>query len=106
MEPINNGEFRDEKGRFTEGNNYSQGRPKGSVSPITKVKQIFEENPEKFEAFVNAYMTDEKNLKHVVEMLDGKPHQATDVTTGGDKITFMPSEIMEKNDIRTEDTDQ
>jgi len=51
------------------------GKPVGAYSPITRIKQIFKENPEVFDQFVLAYMKDEKNRKHVVEMLDGKPDQ-------------------------------
>lgn len=65
-----------------------EGRPKGSISPISRIRQIFNENPERFEAFLESYLTDEKNHKHIVEMLDGKPFQRTDVTSGGDKINI------------------
>ena len=33
------------------------------------------------------------------KMAEGNPKQDTDVTTQGDKIMFMPSEIMNKNEI-------
>lgn len=58
--------------------NYA-GRPKGSISPITRVKQIFEEDPDKFSEFIDGYIKDPQNRKHVVEMLDGKPKQALDL---------------------------
>jgi hypothetical protein len=54
------------------------GRPKGSISPITRVKQIFEDNPAEFEAFIKGYLEDPNNRKHIVEMIDGKP--------GGDTV--------------------
>lgn len=55
------------------------GRPKGSISPITKVKQIFEDDPEEFEKFVKNYIKDPNNRKHIVEMIDGKAKQAVDL---------------------------
>lgn len=58
-----------------------EGRPEGSISPITRLKQIFKENPEKFEKFVQDYGEDPMNRKHIVEMIDGKPKQ----TLAGDK---------------------
>ena len=51
------------------------GRPKGSISPTNRIKQIFENNPELFETFVMEYINDPSNRKHIVEMLDGKPAQ-------------------------------
>lgn len=56
------------------------GRPKGSISPITRIRQIFEESPEAFEQFIKGYMEDPDNRKHLVEMLDGKPKQALDIS--------------------------
>jgi len=58
--------------------NYA-GRPKGSISPITRVKQIFEEDPDKFEEFITEYIKDPANRKHIVEMIDGKAKQALDL---------------------------
>lgn len=49
------------------------GRPVGSISAITRVKQIFEESPAEFEDFIRAYIKDPSNRKHIVEMLDGSP---------------------------------
>ena len=55
------------------------GRPKGSVSPKDRIRQMFESNPEQFDDFLDEYIKDPQNKKHVVEMLDGKPNQSTDV---------------------------
>jgi hypothetical protein len=52
------------------------GRPKGSLSVIGRLKQIYQDNPEKFEAFVLRYAENQENDKHQVEMIDGKPKQA------------------------------
>ena len=54
-------------------NGNALGRPKGSVSPITKVKQIFEQNPEFFQEWLLEYIKDPSNRKHIVEMIDGRP---------------------------------
>lgn len=49
------------------------GRPKGSLSVIGSIKQIFEENPDQFQDFINKYLKDPKNRQHIVEMIDGRP---------------------------------
>ena len=81
--------LRDENGRILPGQESLNpaGRPVGSVSPITRLRQIWEEDPEDFENFVREYKKDAQNRKHIVEMLDGKPVQKTDITSGGDKLT-------------------
>lgn len=78
-----------------------KGRPKGSISIIGKIKQKFEENPEYFEEYVSEVLADDKLRKVVIEQLDGKPHQTQDITSQGEKIVFIPSEIANKNDIET-----
>jgi hypothetical protein len=88
-EPESNGVIRDEKGRIVAGSAplNPDGRPEGSVSPITRVKQIFAENPDKFKEFIESYIEDPANRKHIVEMIDGKPKQDTDITTNGQALT-------------------
>ena len=51
------------------------GRPKGSISVMTKLKQIYQNNPEEFDAFIDRYRKNPDNDRHQVEMLDGKPKQ-------------------------------
>ena len=81
-----------------------KGRPKGSVSIVAKIKQKFEENPEYFEQYVAEVLEDDKLRKEIIQQLDGKPHQTQDITSGGEKIVFIPSEIANKNDIETDAT--
>jgi len=57
----------------------SKGRPVGSVSPITAIKQVFDKDPTLFKAFIREYMQDRNNLKHIVEMIDGKPRQSGEI---------------------------
>lgn len=73
------------------------GRPKGSISPITRVKQIFQEKPEFFEEFITEYITDPANRKHVVEMLDGKPMQKTDITSDGEALQPLLVKFIDGN---------
>ena len=51
------------------------GRPKGSLSVIGKIKEVFAENPEIFEDFIKSYMENKNNQRHIVEMIDGRPSQ-------------------------------
>lgn len=87
MEPTENGIKRDEKGRIVPGSGplNPSGRPEGSISPITRLKQIFNENPDDFEAFIKRYKENPLNEKHIVEMIDGKPKQDVnlDATVNG-----------------------
>lgn len=55
------------------------GRPKGSISPKDRIRHMFELNPSKFDEFLEDYLDDPNNRKHVVEMLDGKPNQAVEL---------------------------
>ncbi len=84
---------------FTKGDpriNYA-GRPKGSISPITKIKQIFEEKPEVFQAFVTEYMADPANRKHLVEMLDGKPRQNIGLDGGETGLAIQFANVFNKD---------
>lgn len=73
------------------------GRPPGSISIITRVKQIFQENPKQFESFVRGYVKDERNRKHIVEMIDGKAKQEVDLS-GNLNLSMDPEKkkIIEK----------
>lgn len=75
------------------------GRPKGAISIIKAVKKKFEDNPEAFEEFLERYINNPQNEKHVAEMIDGKPQQKTDITSGGERIVVMPPEIIQKNNL-------
>ena len=56
-----------------------RGRGKGTISAIAKVKQKFEENPKMFQEFIDEYIKDPANRKHIVEMIDGKPKQTNEL---------------------------
>lgn len=78
-----------------------EGRPVGSISVIARIKKEFREHPEKFEEFLDRYLNNKQNEKHIAEMIDGKPFQKMDMTSKGEKIAFIPSELMEKYEIDT-----
>lgn len=87
-EPEKTGDNRNEDGTFKKGfSGNPNGRPIGSISVIDKLRQIYTESPEKFEAFVKRYAENEANDKHQVEMLDGKAPQKTDITSNGETLT-------------------
>jgi len=62
------------------------GRPEGTISPKQRIIAMFKENPETFDEWLEDYITDPRNRKHVVELLDGKPHQSVDLTTMGKEL--------------------
>lgn len=49
------------------------GKEKGTLSPKATIRQMFKENPERFNEWLEEYIEDPNNRRHVVELLDGKP---------------------------------
>lgn len=62
------------------------GRPRGSISPKERIKEMFYANPQDFDEFLERYLNDKMNYRHIVELLDGKPHQSIDHTTMGKEL--------------------
>ena len=98
----NQDKSRDELGRLLPGQSSlnPKGRPKGTITVIGRLKQIFEEDPEKFEKFIKDYSEDPNNRKHITEMIDGKPKQ----TIAGDsenplRIITVDKDLAEIHDI-------
>lgn len=61
------------------------GNPNGRpISPIKRIKEMFKENPDQFDEWLEEYLEDKQNRKHVVEMLDGKPKQVNTNKVEGD----------------------
>jgi len=70
--PVTN---RRKDGTFGANNNANpSGRPVG-LTVVGKLKQMFEENPADFEAFVLRYKENPNNERHLTEMIDGRPKQ-------------------------------
>ena len=65
------------------------GRPVGSISALSRLKKEFREHPEKFDEYMERYISNPANEKHVMEMLDGKPMQNANVDLG---VTFKLDE--------------
>ena len=53
-----------------------KGRP---ISIVKKIKEKFAADPDTFDKWINDYLGDRQNKKHIVEMLEGKPQQHTTV---------------------------
>jgi hypothetical protein len=83
--PKENGVIRDEKGRIVPGSPplNPNGRPQGSVSIITKIKQIFEDQPEFFDTYVAEVLADPKLRAEIIRQIDGAPKQQVDVESKG-----------------------
>lgn len=77
------------------------GRPVGSKSLKTYIREKFERmTDEEREEFLEGL-----DKKVLWEMGEGKPETKTDITSGGEKLTFGISEaIAKKNDIITKDS--
>ncbi len=56
------------------------GRPPGSISIIGRIKQIFEEDPERFEGYVEDVLKDKTMRKDITAHIDGKPKETVEVT--------------------------
>ena len=88
--PIKPEPKRDELGRFGPGNNANPaGRPPG-VSFTERIKEIFLNDPKKFEATCKYYMDDPRMKELLWKMIDGMPKQQI----GGDKDS--PIEVVIK----------
>jgi hypothetical protein len=66
---------RDKLGRLLPGNSGNlNGRPKG-ISITGRIREIFENEPEKFEGVVKDYMKNPKHRDLMWRMIDGNPRQ-------------------------------
>lgn len=84
---------RGEKGHFLPGTAPGPGRPEGSVSIITKIKQKFENDPEMFDAYVSEVLADPKLRQEIIRQLDGAPRQKVDITTAGESLNNPVKEL-------------
>jgi hypothetical protein len=102
-EPADTGGIRDDKGRFLPGvSGNPNGRPEGSVSIMTKIRQKFQEDPELFDAYVAEVLADPKLRTEIIRQLDGAPRQNIGLDGGadGEPIRVEVSEkIAEKNGL-------
>ena len=112
---------RDDKGRLLPGHTANpDGRPKGSVSVVSAIKRKLEEeypeasNEEKrtyldeivAKYFEKAIQDGDKNiLRDLIDRIDGKPQQFTDITSKGDSLKpqSLTVEIVNSKDETTSD---
>lgn len=96
--PETNGEKleRNPDGTIKSGVLNPNGRPVGTYSLKTKIINFLKENPEAEKKLMAELLAKEQGL--LLQMIDGRPHQATDVTSGGEKILVMSPELIEKNE--------
>ena len=78
-----------------------KGRP---ISIVKKIKEKFAADPDTFDEWIDDYLQDKQNKKHIVEMLEGKPKQSTDITSDGDKIAPLLVKIIGKDEQDNGDT--
>lgn len=80
------------------------GRPKGSLSVIGKLKQMWEDDPDDFVKFVKEYRKDPRSRNHITEMIDGKARQNIGLDGGaeGAPIVFAPASLLKKHGLLDE----
>jgi hypothetical protein len=89
------------------------GKPKGTRSFTTKVREALEKIAEGKdysyeEAFIKSILKkaiidgDSSTQRLIWNYLDGLPAQSMDLTSKGEKIFVIPSEIISKNDLHTD----
>lgn len=99
--------------KFAKGNPGGPGRPKGSYSLVEAIRRKLEEIPEGKDKTYGEYFIEQVMKKTVVEgdvammrdilnRVDGMPKQSTDITSNGQSILLMPSELIQKNEISSE----
>lgn len=98
QKPINNGALtdgKDEKGRFVKGNDFGQGRPKGTYSLTTIIKKLLQdeqvtlEDGKKINAgealtrkvLKQALEGDTQSLKLIFNYVEGMPVQKNEIST-------------------------
>jgi len=95
-EPPTNGDKRNPDGTFAEGNPGGPGRPVGSISIIGKIKQIWENEPEKFESYVKDVMEDKMLRREIIQQVDGRPPQVIK----GDKDAPLVFQLVNYGDTK------
>lgn len=70
------------------------GRPKGKSLKTYAREMIEAMDDEERQTFLEGL-----DKKVIWEMAEGKPEQQTDLTSKGDKIVFVPAELLHKNEI-------
>lgn len=83
-----------------------KGRPPGILSPKERIKEMFMANPGDFDDFLQKYLNDKANYRHVVELFDGKAHQSIDHTTMGKELPQPILNVLTNNSYTESDSDE
>ena len=98
--PSKNGDKRDNKGRFTAGNKYGKGRPEGSLSLVSLLKEKLEKVPENerlsfaeavIEALVKKAIVSEDigAIREILNRVDGMPKESIDIKGEGIPVALV-----------------
>ena len=98
--PENTGVIRDDKGRFPPGvSGNPDGKPKGSISFMSRIKKILAEEPDKFEELCRYYINDKRMRDLLLKMVDGMPKQ--NIGFGDDDVVTEVDIKIRKNENKS-----
>ena len=95
-QPENTGkmqETRDKSGRYKPGvSGNPKGKPKGAKNKFSFIKywqERWEKDPEEFERLATEFMKDDNLRALIIQMVDGRPHQTSDLTSDGKPLPIL-----------------
>lgn len=81
-----------------------EGKKKGTISILAKIKDYLREHPEKMEQLVKYYVENEKMRELLWKMIDGSPRQQVDMETRT-TVVQLDSDIAQKYNVTSSQTE-
>lgn len=70
-------------GKWIKGDPGGPGRPKGSVSIVTRVKQMLKEDPDLLQQIAEEFLSDRRLRQELIRQIDGSPRQQIEMEHKG-----------------------